>query len=794
MNRAIEILLTIPWAIQREWADRMLAIARREDVPESLAAELGEPLNNTRDVTVRDGIATIPITGPMFRYANLFTEMSGATSYEVLATDFTAAVNDPAVQAIILSIDSPGGEAFGAAELSDMIYNARGEKPIIAYVGGFGASAAYWVASAASEVVVASTAIVGSIGTIMSVYKEGDEPDETGGREIAFVSSQSPDKNLDPTSEKGEEKYQAIVDQLTEVFVDDVARNRGVSAKTVLADFGQGGVFVGGQAAKAGLADRIATLEITHQSLVAKLNSGSLPFQRRVSARVAKTAATLEQLFQTAGLDNAVRHVAALETLTSSTTTRTKAEGNQGVALKITTTESREPDGPALPEPAAGAALPEDKKMDEHEKKLADFKARLAEVQTLCVMAGCPERAIELAESDKSIEEIRTEMLEVKRAGEARAQKAQPDPLNVPDSGQVHSVVDRAADRPFNTFGEQLAAIVAYGDGKGPPMDSRLARIQAAVTGAGAGTGTDGGFAIQKDFQVDLLKESFESGALASRCSQTEISGTSDGLKVVTIDETSRATGSRWGGVQIYRRDEAGSATIKNPKIKIWEVQLEDLIGVARMTERLLTDAPAMAAVFQEAFREEFGFIVDNEIFRGTGVGQCMGILNAACTTEVSAETNQTADTIVAENISAMWAAILPRAKANGVWFINTEVTPQLDAMGYSIGTAGQLVYMPPGGLSGSPYGTLKGRPVIEIEHAEELGTVGDITFLDLSYYKLITKGGIQADDSIHVRFENHERTFRWIARVNGAPKLKAAITPFQGGTDLSPFVTLAAR
>ena len=791
LGHVVETLLTIPWAIDPKWADRMLAIARRDGDPDALAAELGEPLNNTRDVTVRDGIATIPITGPMFRYANLFTEVSGATSYDAVALDFGTAVNDPAVEAIILSIDSPGGEAFGAAELSDMIYNARAEKPIIAYVGGYGASAAYWIASAASEVVTASTALLGSIGTVMSVYKEGDGADEAGGREIQFISSQSPNKHLDPTSAEGETQNQTIVDEMTDVFAGDVARNRGVSVKTVLADFGQGGVFVGGQAVMAGLADRVATLEVTHQALAAKLNSGSLPFTRRVSARTANTAYTLEQLLQAAGLDNAVRHVAA-QTSTPVPTLTVDATGpggtdNQGVVLNITPTETREPEPPALPEPTAGAVIPEDKTMEENE--LVVFKARLAEVQTLCAMAGCPEKAIPLAEGDKSIEDIRAEMLIHKTTATPA-----PEPVVVPVSGVVHSMTDRAADRPFATFGEQLVAIAAYGDGNGPALDPRQVRIQAAVSGAGAGTGVDGGFAVQKDFQVDLMKESFESGALASRCSQTEVGAGSDGLKVVTIDETSRATGSRWGGVQIYRRDEAGSATVANPTLKIWEVQLEDLIGAAYMTERLLTDAPAMQAVFQEAFREEFGFIVDNEIFRGTGAGQCLGILNAGCTTSVAAETNQTASTIVAENISAMWAAILPRAKANGAWFINTEVTPQLDAMGYSIGTAGQLVYMPPGGLSGSPYGTLKGRPVIEIEHAEEIGTVGDITFLDLSYYKLITKGGIQADDSIHVRFLNHERTFRWIARVNGAPKLTSAITPFQGGTSLSPFVTLAAR
>jgi HK97 family phage major capsid protein len=103
---------------------------------------------------------------------------------------------------------------------------------------------------------------------------------------------------------------------------------------------------------------------------------------------------------------------------------------------------------------------------------------------------------------------------------------------------------------------------------------------------------------------------------------------------------------------------------------------------------------------------------------------------------------------------------------------------------------------MPAGGLSDSPFGRLKGRPVIEIEQAAALGDTGDILFADLNYYKLITKGGIQEAESIHVQFLYNERVLRWVTRVNGFPKLKSAITPYKGasGATLSPFVKLDAR
>ncbi len=789
-RRSIEILLTIPWAIRPEWAKQMLTIARRDGLtPESVAAELGQPLNNTRTVTVREGIATIPMSGPMFRYANIFADVSGATSYEALATDLRVALDDPSVQAVLLAVDSPGGEVFGASELSDMIFNARGTKPIVAHVSGFGASAAYWIASAADDVVTSSTGILGSLGVCMSVIVPGDEPDLFGDREIEFVSSQTPDKHLDPMSKAGREQHQAIVDKLAGVFVADAARNRGVTEATVLDRFGKGGTFIGTDAVAAGLADRVATFEATHAALIARTSRGGvLPF-RPAAVEPANSATLLAQILEAVGLEGGIRYAARAH---------------------LTAKTSSIPAPVAAPLPPAPKAEPkEDPVMsdlktvapDAGADQLASFKERLASISNLCAAAGFPEKALGYTDSDLSEAAIGIELFNLKKAANS------PDPIAVPSAGaQVTKVVDREATKPFAHLGEQLSAIaaayaptgVSIGGFRGGQVDKRLPHISAAVSGASTAVGGDGGWLIQKDFTVDLMKNAFESGALASRCSQTEIGANSDGLEVVTVNETSRATGSRWGGVQVYRVAEGDTATAKKPKIGKWECRLEDLMGVAYMTNRLLQDAPAMASVFSEAFQDEFAFVVDDEIIRGTGAGQCMGILNAPATVSVTKETGQDAATIVADNIMKMWARVLPRSKASaaGAWFVNTETSPQLQKMQIGTGVSGTLVYMAPGGLSGSPYGSIYGKPVIEIEHAAALGTVGDISYFDLARYKLITKGGIEAADSIHVRFLYNERTFRWVSRINGAPKENSPITPYKGtsGKTLSSFVTLATR
>jgi len=354
-------------------------------------------------------------------------------------------------------------------------------------------------------------------------------------------------------------------------------------------------------------------------------------------------------------------------------------------------------------------------------------------------------------------------------------------------STQITDVHNREADAPFLSLGEQLVAIQRAASGEVDP------RLFGAASGGQAGVGSDAGFLIQKDFATDLASKAQSSGELASRCSSQEIGANSDGLEVAYLDETSRATGSRWGGVRVYRRAEAETVTSSKPKIGKWKLDL-DMMGIAYLTNRAVQDASQIQAVYESGFLDEAAFVLDDEIFRGNGVGQCQGIVAAPCTVSVAKEAGQDNDTVVAENVMKMWSRVHPRSRARGAWFINLEVEPQLQQMQIGTGASGQLVYMPAGGLSASPYGQIYGRPVIPIEHASALGDLGDITFLDLTEYQLIRKGGTQKDVSMHVRFLYDESAFRWIWRVNGAPKWKAPLTPYKGSSTLSPFVTLAAR
>ena len=305
---AFELAASRPWLITGDALDSLMAVADRQGDVEALETRLGRALDNTRSVTVRDGIAVIPVTGPIFRYANLFTEISGATSTQVLATDFQTAFDDPAIKAIIPVFDSPGGEATGINELGDLIYNMRGRKPVVAYVSGMAASAGYWIASAADEVVVDDTAQLGSVGVVLNLVKREDRPGE---KSYEIVSSNAPNKRPDMETEAGRAQLQTRTDELANVFLDKVARNRGIAREEVNDRFRQGGIATGALAIEAGMADRLGSLE----SLIAELAGSSASNQpRSITMTIVKTTAELQAAIE-AGTDPKTIQIAAAETV-----------------------------------------------------------------------------------------------------------------------------------------------------------------------------------------------------------------------------------------------------------------------------------------------------------------------------------------------------------------------------------------------------------------------------------------------------------------------------------------------
>ena len=221
------------------------------------------PLPDAELVERRGNVAVVNIQGVITRYSSFFSRFyrSQSTPVEVLALEFRRAIESPGIKAVLLNIDSPGGQANGTHEMAEMIYRARQVKPVVAYAGGMACSGAYWLGTSARELVIDAIGEVGSIGAY-ALYTDWSKADEKYGiKEIEIVSSLSPKKRPDPNSKDGQSQIREELDALVEVFIADVARNRGVSVETVKADFGQGAVIIGQQAVDLGMADRLGSFE-----------------------------------------------------------------------------------------------------------------------------------------------------------------------------------------------------------------------------------------------------------------------------------------------------------------------------------------------------------------------------------------------------------------------------------------------------------------------------------------------------------------------------------------------------
>ena len=374
-----------------------------------------------------------------------------------------------------------------------------------------------------------------------------------------------------------------------------------------------------------------------------------------------------------------------------------------------------------------------------------------------------------------------------------RAELAKEEP-EVKGAAAVPATPKDPADKgPYKSLGMFLLDVAAMSTPGGQPRYPDYLRNYKAL-GLNESIPSQGGFLVQQDLVGGLVERMYEDGAVMSRCFRIPVGANANGVKLNALAETSRATGSRWGGVRGYWLAEAASKTSSKPEFRQIELDLKKVAALVYATDELLQDATALEGIVSLVVPQELRFLTEDAIIRGNGAVQPQGILNSGALVSVTKENLQAADTVVFENILKMWSRMWAPSRRKAVWFINQDVEPQLYGMSMDVGTGGVPVYMPAGGLSGAMYGTLFGRPVIPIEQADTVGDQGDVMLLDLSQYALIEKGGVQVASSIHVAFLTDEQVFRFVYRVDGQSLWNSPLTPFQSANTLSPFVVLDAR
>lgn len=397
-------------------------------------------------------------------------------------------------------------------------------------------------------------------------------------------------------------------------------------------------------------------------------------------------------------------------------------------------------------------------------------------------------------EEQKSYDSLEVEIKNLEKTIEAEEklkerEKQAKTPVNEPIYAQPRDPNDK---KWKGGMGEFLQA-VATASKPGGKMDSRLS-FQGSASGLNETVTSEGGFLLEDDFISGLTDSMMSQSEVASRIRMIPIGAGTNRLRALGIDETNRANGSRWGGVQAYWQAEAETVNASKPKFREIDLPLQKLIALCYVTDDLLQDASALDAIIRQAYADEMSFKIDEGIICGSGVGMPLGILNSDAMVTIAKESGQTTGTLLYQNILKMWASMPARFRKNAVWFINQEIEPQLYTMSLTVGSAGAPVFMPSGGASTDPYSTLFGKPIIPIEQCSALSTKGDIILTDPTQYIGIEKNTLQTDVSIHVRFVYDESVFRFIYKFNGAPYRNKPITPYKGNITLSPFVTLASR
>lgn len=353
-----------------------------------------------------------------------------------------------------------------------------------------------------------------------------------------------------------------------------------------------------------------------------------------------------------------------------------------------------------------------------------------------------------------------------------------------------------AGNHGFRSMGE-FANAVRVAASRGGEWDQRLVRNATLSTYSQEGVGADGGFAVPPDFRAAIMEMVMAPDSLLGRC-DNQVSSSNN--MTFPVDETTAWQSS--GGIQAYWEGEAGTITQSKPNLGQVNLRLHKLTSLVPVTEEQLSDVQAMDSYLRRKAPEKINYKVSDAIIRGTGVGMPKGILESGALVTVSKETSQAADTLKSMNVFKMWARMYAPSRANAIWLINQDLEPQLYSMTVDVknmagseNVGGAPVYIPPGGINGSPFGLLMGRPVVPHEACSAIGDLGDVILGDFSKYLAVTKpGGVRTETSIHLWFDQDVTAFRFTFRVAGQPWRSAPITRANGSNTLSDFVTLEAR
>ena len=262
INQLINAILrkSSPWAIMPESIESFLNLMRDKDYLSAVMNPVNQSIDQGDIYEVVDDSAIIRIRGVIFAEENCNTIVGMGTSNDYLQSALELAAEDPSINRIILDVNSPGGEVAKTDATASLIREIRKTKEVIAVVEDMAASAAYWIASAASRIVIAETASVGSIGVRAIIEDDSQAMESAGIKKYSYISNQSPLKDFNPNSQESVNDLQSQLDYLASIFINAVAIGRSTDPVNVVNYYGRGGIIYGREAVRLGMADEIGTM------------------------------------------------------------------------------------------------------------------------------------------------------------------------------------------------------------------------------------------------------------------------------------------------------------------------------------------------------------------------------------------------------------------------------------------------------------------------------------------------------------------------------------------------------
>ncbi len=803
-------------------------------------------------------VAVVPLFGCLSQRMDFMAEYSGGTSTQAFASSIRALADDVQISAIVIDADSPGGSVdAGLVEAAEAVAYAASQKTVIAVANSMMCSAAYWVCSGATEIVGAPLSTIGSIG-VFSVHTEYSKAEAKAGIKATVVRAgrfKAEDNPHEPLSDEAHDHKLAMAETAYAQFVGAVSKNRGVKAEDVRAGFGEGLALLAEQAQGTGLIDRIAMLDevigdlasgsttkrralaaaapneqlatslspdqlrsLVHESVSRALNANASGFTPPVILTTNTTAAAQDPA----------------EELEEDTCPECGKPMEDGECADCKDKETGDSEG-APAAAAASAPAPLQSAQEAKEVTMAESNAaaatetpgaesvklaerkRGAELNGLRGTLGVTDKQIDAWIADgTSYEAAAAHIVNSQKAaagglppvasGRARVTEINNRAENDPRRGFANhrefllAAIDNAGLRDRSVVSDERLRPLAVVANDGEAAKGELAfMLPAAFTprGLSATVGSDeqggyadrfGGFAVPTQVLPGLLSIPFEGDPTVGRTQAIPMGAPLVKINARTDKDHSSSVS---GGFTVSRKPETAAAAATRSEIEQVELKASSLFGLAFATEEILADSPiSFAAIIASGFADQFPAHLLNEKIRGTGASEYLGFLNSPAKVSVAKETNQVADTINFDNIVKMAARCWGFGQA--IWLANHDTRPQLAKIALPIGTAGVAMYQPSPG-EGFP-DMLWGRPVFYSEYCGTIGDEGDLILVNCSQYLEGVYQPLQSAESVHVRFLNHERAFKFWTRNAGAPWWRAALTPAKSAVTLSPIVTLAAR